>query len=188
MFFFSPSSLLFLSQGELWPLSLADARSHGLSQENIEKIQQHSTRRVLVIKGITQVLWMFSLFIVIAIIFFFSRLFQGASAGKYLKVGDILISIDNEIVTTFLDVERLSQKEKLSITLLRDGKEMMIPDVPTDGYVFVYFIVLLSPSSFHLTFPPQKKIKKYKTASTVSVVHPSSSGLEPSSKNPTEKF
>ena len=54
----------------MWPITLADARSHGLSQEKIDQIQLHSTRRVLVIKGITQVF--FSFFFFLSFFFFFS--------------------------------------------------------------------------------------------------------------------
>jgi len=94
---------------ELTTLSIAQARKLGLSDDWLEEFQnEKSKRQVLAV----------------------SRRVGGSDAFEKLQEGDLLVAIDNKNMNTFLDVERASQKNKVSVTIIRDGKELSV-DVKT---------------------------------------------------------
>lgn len=59
----------------------------------------------------------------------------GSPASSFLRSGDILLSIDGKLVSTFRDVERASQRPEVSVTVYRDGRELTqtIATVALDG-------------------------------------------------------
>ena len=94
---------------ELRLITLADARSRGLSEASARRLEAHdSRRRVLAI----------------------SRVTAGMPSAEILKPGDLLLAIDGDPIATFKEVERAGQQDEVRLTLLRDGEELTLP-VPT---------------------------------------------------------
>ncbi len=79
------------------------------------------------------------------------RTVAGTPAGDLLKAGDLLLSVDGEVVTSFREVERLSQKPRVSVVIWRDGAEqtLAMETVALDGRgldrVLVWAGALLHP-------------------------------------------
>ncbi len=100
---------------ELSPITLADARSRGLSEASARKLEAHdnNSRRVLAI----------------------SRLTAGMPSAEILKPGDLLLAVDGKPIATFEEIERAEQREEVRLTLLRDGEELtlLIPTAAVDG-------------------------------------------------------
>jgi S1-C subfamily serine protease len=96
---------------ELSPLSLADARQLGLSDEWVKKLEQHSTTERQALAA--------------------ARLVGGSPASRLVQQGDILLAIDGKVVTRFRDVERaVGDKERVQLTVWR-GSAAQTLDVPT---------------------------------------------------------
>ncbi len=53
-----------------------------------------------------------------------SRLVAGSNAAELLRNGDMILAIDGEVVTTFREMERATQKPSVKVTVWRDGAEM----------------------------------------------------------------
>jgi S1-C subfamily serine protease len=101
---------LYSLEAELVPVSLASARQLGLDDKWIQRIEEHNPGRRQVL-GI-------------------SRLVGGSPAEKLLRSGDVILAIDGKTVNRFREVEKAAQREQVTVTLLRDGKEQEIK-VPT---------------------------------------------------------
>jgi S1-C subfamily serine protease len=101
--------------GAEWgPITLADARSRGLSEASARKLEAHDgSRRVLAI----------------------SRLTAGMPSAEILRPGDLLLAVDGEPIATFEEIERAGQQDEVRLTLLRDGEEMTlsVPTTAVDG-------------------------------------------------------
>jgi len=89
---------------ELGTVNIADARDLGLSDERAQEIELADDihRHVLAI----------------------SRIYADVPAQDSLEEGDMILSIDGEIVTTFEQVERASLQDSLAMLILRDGEEI----------------------------------------------------------------
>jgi S1-C subfamily serine protease len=87
---------------ELGYTPLFAARKLGLDEEWLEKLEVHnpSARRALTV----------------------SRLVAGSSAARQLKNGDMILAVDEELVTTFRELERAVQKPSVDVTIWRDGE------------------------------------------------------------------
>jgi S1-C subfamily serine protease len=100
---------------ELGYMPLFAARKRGLDESWLEKLEKHnpSKRRALNV----------------------TRLVAGAPAANILKNGDMILAIDNEIVTTFRELERAVQKPEVDVTVWRDGEalDLEIETVALDG-------------------------------------------------------
>ncbi len=100
---------------ELGYTPLFAARKLGLDESWLERLEQHnpSKRRALSI----------------------TRLVAGAPAAEALRNGDMILAVDDEIVTTFRELERAVQKPQAAITVWRDGEalELEIETVALDG-------------------------------------------------------
>ncbi len=86
---------------ELSTINLADARDRGLPAERLALLQRRDAerRQALVIR----------------------RVYSGFPAQGLLRGGDVLLSVDGAAVGFFRDVEALSQKEVVTVEVLRDG-------------------------------------------------------------------
>jgi S1-C subfamily serine protease len=95
---------------ELRPINLADARNRGLGEEAARRIEsrKESRRRVLTVVRRT----------------------AGTPAAETLREGDLLLSINGRPAESFAVVERASQAERVSLTVLRNGEELTL-DVGT---------------------------------------------------------
>ena len=90
---------------ELAALSIAQARKLGMPNQWLQRFQdQHGHRQVLAI----------------------SRRVAGSDAYGKVREGDLLVAVDDELVTTFRDVEKRSQKDQVELTILRAGREMKL--------------------------------------------------------------
>jgi S1-C subfamily serine protease len=100
---------------ELGYTPLFAARKLGLDESWLAKLEKHNPekRRALSI----------------------TRLVAGAPAADKLKNGDMILAIDDEIVTTFRELERAVQRPQVDVTVWRDSKalELEIETVALDG-------------------------------------------------------
>jgi S1-C subfamily serine protease len=101
---------------ELRPLSLADARTRGLSEEAAHTLERHdpARRRVLHV----------------------ARVAADVQAAEILEEGDLLLAIDGTPVTHVREVERaVASRPDVELALLRNGEEITVrvPTDPLDG-------------------------------------------------------
>jgi pro-apoptotic serine protease NMA111 len=98
---------------ELSPLPLAAARQIGLSQEWAGRLAQHTpTRR----QALTVV-----------------RLVGGSPAAELLQQGDLLLAIDDRVVTRFREVEQAAaDKERVRVTVWRGKSELSLEVATAD--------------------------------------------------------
>jgi S1-C subfamily serine protease len=96
---------------ELGPLTLAAARSRGLSDEAVRILENHDPRgrRVLSVLRVT----------------------AGSPSDGLLRAGDLLLSANGNPVTTFREVESASAAEEVELKVLRAGRELQLT-VPTE--------------------------------------------------------
>ncbi len=100
---------------ELAPMNLAAARERGLPAAWAEKLAAVDPKR-------RQVLWVV-------------RRQAGTPAAELLREGDLVLAVDGAPVARFRDVERHAAKERMRLTVLRDGAErdVDLATVPLGG-------------------------------------------------------
>lgn len=99
---------VFSLEAELVPQPLANARRLGLSDEWLRKLEAASPNQRQVLSIV--------------------RLVGGSAAVGRLKQGDILLAINEKVVTKFREVElAVADKPEVSVTVWRDGEEKIIP-------------------------------------------------------------
>ncbi|KAI8836500.1 hypothetical protein BJ741DRAFT_605727 [Chytriomyces cf. hyalinus JEL632] len=93
-------------EAELTYAQIAHARVLGLSDAWVKKIEEsHSSRRnVLVVR----------------------RIASGAEASGLLKEGDMILAVDQEAATNYLDIMRRTDMKELNLTVIRDKKETQV--------------------------------------------------------------
>ncbi|MEE8118733.1 MAG: PDZ domain-containing protein [Gammaproteobacteria bacterium] len=100
---------------EFYYMPLSSARKIGLDENWARRIERigGQKRRVLAV----------------------ARLVAGSPAAEALREGDLLLAIDGNVVITFRHVERASRKERVKLTILRDGglQEIELDTVHLDG-------------------------------------------------------
>ena len=91
---------------EFGPLSLATARHLGMSDEWVQRFVKHDAarRQALVV----------------------TRTVTASVASNALYAGDLLLAIDDNVVTTFRDVEKAVQKDQVTLTILRSGEQRSV--------------------------------------------------------------
>jgi S1-C subfamily serine protease len=102
---------VFSMEAELVPQPLAAARRLGLSDEWLKKLETASPNQRQVLSIV--------------------RLVGGSPAVGRLKQGDLLLSIDEKVVTRFREVElAVADKAQVNLVVWRDGEEKQVP-LPT---------------------------------------------------------
>jgi len=90
---------------ELASLSIAQARKLGLSDDWTERFQNTDAKRQ-----------------VLAV----SRRVAGSDAADKLQEGDLILAVDGELVRNYRDIEKLTQKDTVALSINRLGREMQI--------------------------------------------------------------
>jgi len=93
-------------EAELATLTIAQARKLDLPDSWVNKFQSSDDKRQ-----------------VLAV----ARRVAGSDAATKLQEGDLVLAVDDKPVRTFREVEKLSQKPQVTLTILRAGKEQKIP-------------------------------------------------------------
>jgi S1-C subfamily serine protease len=96
--------------------SLANARKLGLPDAWVRRFEKHDPERRQVLS--------------------IDRLVAGSPAAALFEPGDLVLSIDGEVVDRFREVERAVQKPEVSVTVWRDGAEKVVQlaTVPLSGH------------------------------------------------------
>jgi hypothetical protein len=81
--------ILLSLETEFWPMNLSEARNMGLSDSWISKVEEKGSRHLLIVR----------------------RVVAKSSASKQLKTSDLLLSINGKVVTSFREVEDITQLE-----------------------------------------------------------------------------
>ena len=102
-------------EAELGYTPLFAARKLGLDEQWLDRLEDHDPldRRVLSV----------------------TRLVAGTPAAEHLRNGDMILAVDDQVVTTFRELERAVQKPEVELTVWRDGEslELTLGTVPLDG-------------------------------------------------------
>lgn len=95
---------------ELAPLSLAEARDRGLSDARVKELLAHDpkARRILEVRRVSGM----------------------SGALDKIRDTDLLVAVDGRVVTSPVEIERVQQRETLTLTILRDAQELDV-EVPT---------------------------------------------------------
>jgi S1-C subfamily serine protease len=107
---------VFSLEAELVPQQLATARRLGLSDEWVKKLENASPNQRQVLSVV--------------------RLVGGSPAVGRLKQGDLLLAIDEKVVTRFREVElAVADKPEVNVTVWRDGEEqhVLVPTAALSG-------------------------------------------------------
>jgi len=100
---------------ELAPLPLAEARERGLPPALAAELEarEPAERRALGVR----------------------RVLPASPAAEALRVGDVLVRVNGEVVTRFREVERAAQAEAVALTVARGSevRELRVATVPSDG-------------------------------------------------------
>ncbi|KAI1312679.1 hypothetical protein EDD11_002878 [Mortierella claussenii] len=101
---------------EFWTMRIAAARSLGLTDEWVQRIESEPSSK-------HQLLYVLSL------------LDTSTPCGQILKVGDIVLELEGKVATSMRDLERARGVDSVQMTVLREGKELnlSVPTVPLLG-------------------------------------------------------
>ncbi len=115
---------------ELSLVPLNEARKRGLDNEWAQTMEAHNPQQRNVLLVV--------------------RMVAGTPAATVLEEGDLILAIDGNVVTTFLEVERAAQQATLKMTLLRRG-EIIEVDLQTEalGDTGLHRIVSWAGAIFH---------------------------------------
>jgi S1-C subfamily serine protease len=96
--------------------SLANARKLGLPDAWVRRFEKHDPERRQVLS--------------------IDRLVAGSPASALFEPGDLVLSVDGNVVDRFREIERTVQKPEVSVTLWRDGAEktVQLATVPLSGH------------------------------------------------------
>jgi S1-C subfamily serine protease len=90
---------------ELWTMRIAAARTLGLTDEWVEKVEKSgSTRHTL--------------------LYVLNILDERSACAKVLNVGDVILSVNGKLVTRMTDMSIVHEEDQVEMKILRDGKEL----------------------------------------------------------------
>jgi S1-C subfamily serine protease len=87
---------------ELEPITIANARNYSLSDKWMNAFQRRG--------GQSQVLQI-------------SKMVAGSDSSRYLKSGDLLLTIDDQLITDYNDLDEVSQSKLVKVSVWRDGQQ-----------------------------------------------------------------
>ncbi|MEE2665429.1 MAG: trypsin-like peptidase domain-containing protein [Myxococcota bacterium] len=87
---------------ELAALPLADGRERGLPEEYALRLERRDPRERRVLSVV--------------------RIAAQSPAASVLREGDLIVTVDGELVTRFREIERAAQAEQLTLGVVRDGR------------------------------------------------------------------
>ncbi|KAG0291459.1 serine protease [Linnemannia gamsii] len=101
---------------EFWTMRIAAARSLGLTDEWVQRIESDPNSKH-------------------SLLYVLSLLDATTPCGQMLKVGDIVLELEGRVATGMKDLERARNVESVNLTVLREGKELclVVPTVPLLG-------------------------------------------------------
>ncbi|KAF9930264.1 hypothetical protein FBU30_000684 [Linnemannia zychae] len=101
---------------EFWTMRIAAARSLGLADEWVRRIESDPTSKH-------------------SLLYVLSLLDATSPCSQMLKVGDIILELEGRVATGMKDLERARSVESVNMTVLREGREikLVVPTVPLLG-------------------------------------------------------
>ncbi|KAI8089508.1 trypsin-like cysteine/serine peptidase domain-containing protein [Halteromyces radiatus] len=99
---------------EFWTMRLAAARTLGLSEEWIKKLEQSGSKRY-------------------TLLYVLNILDERSALSDILHVGDIILTMQGKLVTRMTDLTTLQDLDTVRMVILRDGKEMQV-DIPLSTF------------------------------------------------------
>ncbi|KAF9127697.1 serine protease [Mortierella sp. 14UC] len=101
---------------EFWTMRIAAARSLGLTDEWVQKIESDPNSKH-------------------SLLYVLSLLDASTPCSQMLKVGDIVLELAGRVATGMRDLERARDVESVKMTVLREGQELClnVPTVPLTG-------------------------------------------------------
>ncbi|KAF9382125.1 hypothetical protein CPC16_009509 [Podila verticillata] len=96
---------------EFWTMRIAAARSLGLTDEWVQRIEADPNSKH-------------------SLLYVLSLLDTTSPCGRLLKVGDIVLELEGKVATGMKDLDRARNVESVQMTILREGKEITLR-VPT---------------------------------------------------------
>jgi len=98
---------LYSLEAELESLPISAARNRGMPDAWVAKLESRNPahRQVLAV----------------------ARTVAGSAASRALKEGDLLLAVDGVTLNRFREVELATQKPQVTLTVLRDGRELVLP-------------------------------------------------------------
>ncbi|KAI8354712.1 trypsin-like cysteine/serine peptidase domain-containing protein [Mortierella sp. GBAus27b] len=101
---------------EFWTMRIAAARSLGLTDQWVQKIESHPNSKH-------------------SLMYVLSLLDTTTPCSQMLKVGDIVLELEGQVATGMKDLDRARDKESVQMTVLREGRELSltVPTVPLLG-------------------------------------------------------
>ncbi|KAG0326037.1 serine protease [Dissophora globulifera] len=101
---------------EFWTMRIAAARSLGLTDQWVQRIESDPTSKH-------------------SLLYVLSLLDGTTPCGQMLKVGDIVLELEGKVATGMKDLERARGVDAVQMTVLREGKEirLTVPTVPLLG-------------------------------------------------------
>ncbi|KAG9065897.1 serine protease [Linnemannia hyalina] len=101
---------------EFWTMRIAAARSLGLTDEWVQKIESDPNSKH-------------------SLLYVLSLLDASTPCSQMLKVGDIVLELEGRVATGMKDLERARNVESVRMTVLREGQELclIVPTIPLIG-------------------------------------------------------
>lgn len=99
---------------EFWTMRIAAARTLGLSDEWVKKVEQSKSSRH-------------------TLLYVLNTLDERSESAKLLKVGDIVLSLNGNIVTRMADLSVVQNMDRVHMVVFRDGAELEL-DIPTTTF------------------------------------------------------
>ncbi|KAF9416024.1 serine protease, partial [Entomortierella beljakovae] len=101
---------------EFWTMRIAAARSLGLTDQWVQKIESNPCSKH-------------------SLLYVLSLLDSTSPCSQMFRVGDIILELEGKVATGMKDLERVRDLDQVDLTILREGKviRLTVPTVPLSG-------------------------------------------------------